>query len=82
MSRLGNPGCMIRASSALFGAILLPMGAVMLFVSVRLYWAQSLGTIVAAACFFALAARANDILGIDAVPEEPEERPRRGPPTS
>jgi hypothetical protein len=80
MSRLGNPGCMVRASSALFGAILLPMGAVMLFVNVRRYWAQGLGTVVAAACFFAVAARANDILGIDAVPDEPEDPARPGPP--
>jgi len=65
MSRLTNPGCMLRAMSALFGTIFLPVGISFFFVLKHQHWLEGLGAVVAALGFFYVAWRADDILGMD-----------------
>ena len=79
MSRLSNPGCALRASSALMGTIFLPTGVAFLIVNLRRYWPEGIGILVASAFFFTLAVRAYDIVGIAAVPDAPDEPPGAPP---
>lgn len=71
MSRLANPGCMLRTASALFGAIFLPVGVSFLFVLRHAHWMEGCGAIAASLGFFYVAWRANDILGVDDIPVVP-----------
>ncbi|HEU4990368.1 MAG TPA: hypothetical protein VFT41_11335 [Gemmatimonadaceae bacterium] len=65
MSRLSNPGCMLRALSALFGTIFLPIGISFFFVLRHAHWREGVGAVLASFAFFYVAWRANDILGLD-----------------
>ncbi|HVB31737.1 MAG TPA: hypothetical protein VNE60_09460 [Gemmatimonadaceae bacterium] len=76
MSRLSNPGCMLRTVSALFGTIFLPVGVSFLFVLRHAHWMEGCGAIVASLGFLYVAWRADDILGIDDIPVLPDLLPR------
>ncbi|HVZ77828.1 MAG TPA: hypothetical protein VG818_07600 [Gemmatimonadaceae bacterium] len=65
MSRFADPAYMLRAASAVFGAIFLPIGLSFLFVQHHAHWKQGVGAILAAAGFFYVAFHAYDILGFD-----------------
>lgn len=67
MSRLNDPGCMLRATSALFGAVFLPVGVSFFFVLHRQHWMRGAGAVAAALGFFYVAWRGYDILGLDNV---------------
>ncbi len=69
MSRLSNPGCMLRAMSALFGTIFLPVGISFFFVLKHRHWPQGVGAVIAALGFYYVAWRADDILGLDEIPD-------------
>ncbi len=67
MSRLSNPGYMLRATSALFGAIFLPVGVSFFFVLQHRHWPEGIVCVAAAFGFFYVAWRAEDILGFDEI---------------
>ncbi|HEX8726837.1 MAG TPA: hypothetical protein VF737_15715 [Gemmatimonadaceae bacterium] len=75
MSRLSNPGCMLRTLSALFGTIFLPVGISFFFVLKHRQWIQGVGAVLAALGFYYVAWRANDILGLDQIPGADEVPP-------
>jgi hypothetical protein len=75
MSRLRDPGCMLRALSAAFGALFLPVGVSFFFVLRHRHWLQGVGAVAAALGFFYVAWRAHDILGLDSI--EPGAGPGR-----
>lgn len=58
---------MLRAASALFGMIFLPVGLTFLFAFHHRHWMDGLGAIAAALGFFYVAWRAPDLLGLDDV---------------
>lgn len=67
MSRLSQPGCMLRAMSALFGAIFLPVGVSFFFILHHRHWMRGVGAVTASLGFFYVAWRAHDILGLDEI---------------
>jgi hypothetical protein len=67
MSRLSNPGVMLRVTSAVFGAIFLPIGISFFFVLRHQHWPEGIGAVVASFGFFYVAWRADDILGLDEI---------------
>jgi hypothetical protein len=81
MSRLSNPGCMLRAVSALFGTIFLPVGISFFFVLHRQHWPQGVAAVLASFGFYYVAWRADSILGMeDIVDTSGVALPRRPPP--
>jgi hypothetical protein len=60
---------MVRAFSAMFGAIFLPIGVSLLFLFHHREWMRGVGAIASAFAFFYVAWRANDILGLEDIPE-------------
>ena len=67
MSRLSNPGCMLRMMSALFGSIFLPVGVSFFFVLKHRHWLEGVGAVIAALGFYYVAWRADDLLGLDEI---------------
>jgi hypothetical protein len=67
MSRMSNPGCMLRVTSALFGTIFLPVGVSFFFVLKHQHWLEGVAAVVAALGFFYVAWRADDLLGLDEI---------------
>lgn len=67
MSRMSNPGCMLRTLSALFGTIFLPVGISFFFVLRHRHWPEGVGSVLAALGFYYVAWRADDILGLDEI---------------
>ncbi len=67
MSRMSNPGCMLRTMSALFGTIFLPVGISFFFVLKHRHWPEGVGAVLAALGFYYVAWRAEDILGLDRI---------------
>ena len=67
MSRLSNPGCMLRTVSALFGTIFLPVGISFFFVLKHQHWVEGVGAVLAALGFYYVAWRADDLLGLDRI---------------
>lgn len=67
MSRLSNPGCMLRVTCALFGTIFLPIGISFFFVLHHSHWLQGVGAVAAALGFYYVAWRGNDLLGMDEI---------------
>ena len=65
MSRLSNPGCMLRSLSALFGIFFLPVGISFFFVLHHRHWLQGVGAVAASLAFLYVAWKADDILGLD-----------------
>ncbi|HUX33460.1 MAG TPA: hypothetical protein VMV51_06265 [Gemmatimonadaceae bacterium] len=56
---------MLRAASALFGTIFLPVGLTFLFAFHHRHWMDGLGALAAALGFFFVAWRGPDLLGLD-----------------
>lgn len=56
---------MVRATSALFGTVFLPVGLTFLFAFHHRHWLDGLGAIAAALGFFFVAWRGPDLLGLD-----------------
>jgi hypothetical protein len=67
MSRLSNPGCMLRVLCALFGTIFLPVGLSFFFVLHHRHWLEGVGAVLSSAGFFYLAWRGVDLLGMDEI---------------
>jgi hypothetical protein len=65
MSRLSNPGCMLRVTCALFGTIFLPVGISFFFVLHHRHWVEGIGAVLSSGGFFYLAWRGVDLLGMD-----------------
>ena len=72
MSRLSNPGCMLRTMSALFGSIFLPVGISFFFVLKHQHRMQGVGAVLAALGFYYVAWRAEDLLALDRIPDTVE----------
>jgi hypothetical protein len=71
MSRLSNPGCMLRAASALFGVFFLPVGISFFFVLRHRHWMEGIGAVAASLGFLYVAWKADDILGFEAIGADP-----------
>jgi hypothetical protein len=67
MSRLSNPGCMLRVTCALFGTIFLPVGLSFFFVLHHRHWVEGIGAVLSSAGFFYVAWRGVDLLGMDEI---------------
>ncbi len=72
MSRMSNPGCMLRTMSALFGTIFLPVGISFFFVLKHRHWPEGVGAVLAALGFYYVAWHAEDILGLDEISDGDE----------
>ncbi len=72
MSRLSNPGCMLRATSAMFGILFLPVGLSFFFVLHHRHWPDGIGAVLASLGFFYVAWKAEDILGLEKIDSGPE----------
>ncbi len=62
---------MLRATSAVFGAIFLPVGVSFFFILHHRHWMRGVGALAASFGFFYVAWRAYDILGLDGVGPAP-----------
>lgn len=81
MSRLSDPVYMLRATSALFGAIFLPVGVSFFFVLGHRHWPEGIVCVAAAVGFFYVAWRADAILGLDEIQNTADiVLPEPGPP--
>ena len=74
MSRLSNPGCMLRATSALFGVLFLPIGLSFFFVLHHRHWPEGVGAVAASLGFFYVAWKSDDILGLEEIDSGPDLR--------
>ncbi|MDE3127503.1 MAG: hypothetical protein KGL38_05825 [Gemmatimonadota bacterium] len=72
MTRLSNPGCMLRATSALFGVFFLPVGLSFFFVLRHRHWPEGVGAVLASLAFFYVAWKADDILGLERIDAGPD----------
>lgn len=72
MSRLSNPGCMLRATGALFGVFFLPVGLSFFFVLHHRHWREGIGAVAASLAFLYVAWKADDILGLEAIEARPD----------
>lgn len=67
MSRLSNPGCILRVTCALFGTIFLPVGISFFFLLHHRHWLQGVGAVAASLGFYYVAWRGSDLLGMDEI---------------